>query len=89
MAVEASVTGLVRTILIIVGVIVLLRFLGQLLQAKRNMEEERKLNEKQRKLAEERSRKLKNFGKTHVVGKSAQSYKADSNTEDVDFEEIP
>jgi len=46
--VEASITGLFRTVLIILGAFVLLRFLGQLMMAKRNMEEERKINERQR-----------------------------------------
>lgn len=82
MIVTASATGLFRTILILIGVFVLLRFLGQLMHAKRNMEEERKLNERQRKLDEERRNTAKNYGKTHIVqGSSAPA-------EDVDFEEI-
>ena len=64
---EASVTGLVRTLLIIIGVFVLLRFLGQLINAKRNMEEERKLNAQQRKFNQEKERKRKNLGKTSIL----------------------
>jgi uncharacterized membrane-anchored protein YhcB (DUF1043 family) len=82
--VEASVTGLVRTLLIIIGVIVLLRFLGQLMNAKRNMEEERKLNAKQRHFNKEKERKSKHLGKTSILDKSQGS----DNTEDVDFEEM-
>lgn len=82
--VEASVTGLVRTLLIIVGVIVLLRFLGQLMNAKRNMEEERKLNAQQRKFSQEKERKRKNLGKTSLLKKDQGS----DNIEDVDFEEM-
>ena len=82
--VEASVTGLVRTLLIIIGVIVLLRFLGQLMNAKRNMEEERKLNAKQRHFNKEKERKNKHLGKTSILDKNQGS----DNTEDVDFEEM-
>jgi hypothetical protein len=82
--VEASVTGLVRTLLIIIGVIVLLRFLGQLMNAKRKMEEERTLNAQQRKFNQEKERKRKNLGKTSVLKKEQGS----DSIEDVDFEEM-
>ena len=88
--VEASVSGFFRTILIIIGAIVALRFLGQLMIAKRNMEEERTMNERQRKFEQERSEKLKKFGKISILGGSK---KKPTNTEftdvvDVDYEEI-
>jgi hypothetical protein len=88
--VEASVSGFFRTILIIIGAIVAVRFLGQLLIAKRNMEEERSMNERQRKFEQERSEKLKKFGKISILGGSK---KKTTNTEftdvvDVDYEEI-
>jgi hypothetical protein len=89
--VEASITGVFRTILIVVGAIVVLRFLGQLMIAKRNMEEERNHSQRQRMAEKERKDKLKNFGKTNIIGGSAgqknRSAKQ-SNVEDVDFEEI-
>ncbi len=81
--VAASVTGLFRTILIIIGVFVLLRFLGQLMNAKRNMEEERALNERQRRQEEEKRQTSQNLGKTRIL-KNPGSEQA----EDVDFEEI-
>lgn len=81
---EASVTGLVRTLLIIIGVFVLLRFLGQLINAKRNMEEERKLNAQQRKFKQEKERKRKNLGKTSILKRFQDS----DNIEDVDHEEM-
>lgn len=76
-------------VLIILGAIVALRFIGQLLIAKRNMEEERKLNEQQRQADKERSEKLKNFGKVNIMGgnKSKQS-RVKGDVQDVDFEEI-
>ena len=88
--VEASVSGFFRTILIIIGAIVAVRFLGQLMIAKRNMEEERSMNEPQRKFEQERSEKLKKFGKISILGGSK---KKTTNTEftdvvDVDYEEI-
>jgi hypothetical protein len=88
--VEASVSGFFRTILIIIGGIVALRFLGQLMIAKRNMEEEREMNERQRKFEQERSEKLKKFGKISILGgsKKKSSDTNDSDVVDVDYEEV-
>ena len=82
---EASITGLFRTLLIIIGAIVLLRFVGQLMNAKRNMEEERELNAKQRRMEKERQQKKKNLGKTRILGRNQ---KGNDAIEDVDYEEI-
>lgn len=88
MIVEASITGLFRTVLIILGAFVLLRFLGQLMMAKRNMEEERRINEHQRAFDEERSQKLRNFGKVNILSKSKRKTGISDQAEDVDYEEI-
>lgn len=82
MIVEASITGLFRTLLILIGVFVLLRFLGQLMNAKRNMDEERKLAMKDRKFQKEKERKKVQLGKTSIIKKAPQS------AEDVDYEEV-
>jgi hypothetical protein len=57
--------------------------------AKRNMEEERRLNERQRQADTERSEKLKNFGKVNIMGgvKSRQT-RLKGDIQDVDYEEI-
>ena len=88
--VEASVPGIIRTVLIVIGAIVLLRFLGQLMIAKRNMEEERSMNERQRNLEKERSEKQKKFGKISILGGSQKktSHSNYSEVVDVDYEEI-
>lgn len=82
---ESSVTGAFRMILMIVGALVLLRFIGQLMNAKRNMEEERRLNQRQRTMDEEVRKKRKYFGKTRVIDKNQ---KDDNSIEDVNFEEV-
>jgi hypothetical protein len=88
---EASIPGLFRTILIIIGVIVLLRFLGQVMMAKRNMEEERRLNAQQRKSEKERAEKLRDFGKTSILHSKGSSLgkSGHSDIQDVDYEELP
>lgn len=88
MIVEASITGLFRTVLIILGAFVLLRFLGQLMMAKRNMEEERKINERQREFDKERSQKLRNFGKVNILARNKRKTGISDQAEDVDYEEI-
>ena len=88
MIVEASISGLFRTVLIILGAFVLLRFLGQLMMAKRNMEEERKINERQRTFDKERSQKLRNFGKVNILARNKRKTGISDQAEDVDYEEI-
>lgn len=80
-----SVTGLFRTVLIIVGVIVLLRFIGRLMMAKRNLDEHERLNRSKRESDEMVANARKNFGKTTIskIGKS--KYK---DGDYVDYEEI-
>lgn len=85
MIIQASITGLFKTLLIIIGVFVVVRFLGQLMIAKRNMEEERQLNQRQRNFDKERKEKFKNFGRTKIVEKSGVS---GDRVEDVDYEEL-
>lgn len=85
--VEASFTGLVKTILLIIGAMVALRFIGRLMIAKRNIEEERELLNRERSFQRERNEKLRNFGKINVV-KGKQQTTANTATEDVDFEEV-
>lgn len=83
MLVEASFTGLIKTLLLIIGVLVALRFIGRLMIAKRNLEEERELLKKEKDFVRERNRKLKDFGKVSV---SKQQPKGD--VQDVDYEEV-
>lgn len=85
MVAEASLPGLFRTVLIIVGVIFLLRFIGQFLIAKRNMDDEREINAKKRQFDEEKKNASEDIGKIKVIKKSASK----DDIEDVDFEEIP
>lgn len=91
MVAEASITGILKTVLIIGGAFLFLRFLGRLIVAKRNMEEERVLNAQQRNVENERREKMRNFGQTTVLGKKSESKNkssSQSNTVDIDFEEI-
>jgi hypothetical protein len=81
---EASFTGLLKTILIIIGALVALRFIGRLMIAKRNLEEERELLKREKNFQKERGEKLRNFGKVSVIGRSKPAGKV----EDVDFEEV-
>ena len=83
MIVEASLPGLFRMLLIIVGAIFLVRFLMQLMNAKSNMEQERDLNAQKRAFEEEKAKKYRKFGKTSILDKSTKN-----DVEDVDFEEV-
>lgn len=79
-----SITGLVRTLLIIIGVIVLLRFLGQIMNARRNQEAQNRFNKNRENLRKQKEFIQKNSGKTRVVDSKNNS----NDVEDVDFEEV-
>ena len=81
---EASLTGLIRTVLIIIGVFFLLRFFGRLMMAKREMENENRRRKAERAFDKERKDKLKNFGKVSISDPKASS----SDEEYVDYEEV-
>lgn len=86
-----SVTGLFRTILIIVGVIVILRFFGKLMMAKRAMDEQNRLNKEAARQEKMVAEAQKNFGKTSVTtAKNGNIGKSDGGKADdfVDYEEI-
>ncbi len=84
--IEASFTGLIRTVLIIIGVFVVVRFLGQMMNAKRNVAEQESMKDREEKLRREREQTARNLGKTTVI-KNGKNTSED--VEDVDFEEIP
>lgn len=84
MVVEASISGLLKTILILIGALVLLRFLGRVMIAKRNLEQERVDLAREKEFVKERNEKLKNFGKVSV----SKSGGSKGDVQDVDYEEI-
>jgi hypothetical protein len=91
MIVEASVSGIFKTVLMILGAFVLLRFFGQFMIAKRNLEEDRRLKADQDKFDKELKHKKENFGRTSIISsksKLSKTSKSNSYIEDVDFEEI-
>jgi uncharacterized membrane protein len=83
--VEASFTGLIRTVLILIGIFVVVRFIGQLMNAKRNVAAEEHMKRHTEKMKKARERTAKNLGKTTVI-KNGKNTSGD--VEDVDFEEI-
>lgn len=72
-------------ILIIVGVLVVLRFVGQIMIAKRNLAEEKDLDRRKKAQDVEAKRKKRNLGRTQILGKRQSS---NDGIEDVDFEEV-
>ncbi len=82
---EASITGVFRMILIIIGALVVLRFVGQLMIAKRNIAEEKELDQRKKANEAESRRKKKHLGKTQILNKKQAS---NDGIEDVEFEEI-
>ncbi|MDR0803307.1 hypothetical protein [Fluviicola sp.] len=83
--VEASVTGMFKTILILIGALVLLRFLGRVMIAKRNLDQERADLAREKAFVRERNEKLKNFGRV-TVSRTKATPKGD--VQDVDYEEV-
>lgn len=91
MIVEASVSGLFRTVLLIIGAFVALRFIGQLMIAKRNIEEERRLNAERDRFEREMKNTKANLGKTSILKNTSSSTSQTTsrpNVEDVEYEEV-
>lgn len=74
-----SIQGLFRTILIIIGVVVVMRFVGKLMMAKRTMQEHQKNQRDMQRQDEMIADAQKNFGKTTL------SRKKSTNLDDGDF----
>ena len=79
-----SIPGLLRTLLIIVGVFVVIRFIGQIMTAKRQQAEADAQKRYNDQLDKEKRFKEKHKGKTRILKRGSQ----DGNVQDVDFEEI-
>lgn len=80
-----SITGVFKMILIILGAFVVLRFVGQFMTAKRNLDEEKEMLRQQREREMKAANDRKNFGKTTI---SQIDKKSAENAEYTDFEEI-
>ncbi len=82
MSILLSISGLFKTVLILIGVFVALRFLGQLMVARRNIAEQNVLRERSAQLKKEKEFVEKNKGKISI------SRKSNPHAEDVDYEEV-
>jgi hypothetical protein len=86
--VEASVTGVFKMLLMIIGGMVLLRFIGQLLIAKRNLNEERAFLKSKKESEELRNRTMKNQGKITILNSKKSNQSAHDRVTDIEFEEV-
>jgi len=76
-----SITGAVRIILILIGVFFIVRFLGRIFIAKRNIDDNERYNQNTKSFKEEQERSKKKQGKIDVV-------KRYRDAENVDYEEV-
>jgi hypothetical protein len=83
--VQASIVGVIKVGLILLGVVVVLRFLGQLMNAKRNIEAQRDYLGKQRSFEEAKRKAEQDKGKLKITDKKQKASDYDHYT---DFEEI-
>ena len=80
---EASVVGLVKTSLILIGVMVVFKFIGQIMLAKRNLSEQNKMEKEQEELRKQKLFYEANKGKVNILNQNQAR-----NVQDVDFEEV-
>ncbi len=84
---QASIPGLIKTILIIIGAIVAIRFLGQMMNAKRNIEEEKELLRKSEKSKKDEAQARKDFGKVEIIkNTSTVKQKQDDKFDDAEIQ---
>jgi hypothetical protein len=77
--------GVIRTILIIIGVSVIFRFIGQLMNGRRNQEDAKIAKDRQDAIDKQKQYVEKNQGKVNIVSKQAPP---SAPFEDVDYEEV-
>lgn len=78
---QASAIGVFRTILIVVFIIVVLRFVGKVLRARRNIQEQHNANAQKHAVRKAQEESRKNKGKITIQN-------GHQNAEDVDYEEV-
>jgi hypothetical protein len=83
MVVTASISGVLKTILMLLGAMVVLKYLGQLLVAKRNIAEQNRFREEQNKIQKQKAYFERNKGKISIVRNVNPS-----DVKDVDYQEI-
>jgi len=77
-----KIVGLLKTILVIIAVMIIIRFITRLMAAKRANDEATKNQRNQTSYAKEKEQKEKNIGKTTILNSKNVS------AQDVDYEEI-
>lgn len=77
-----SIPGTLRMILIIIAVFVIVRFLGRVFLAKRNLDDERRYNQNSDNYRQDKEKSEREKGKVKI------SKKGYTEAEDVDFEEV-
>ncbi|MDX1446412.1 hypothetical protein [Lishizhenia sp.] len=70
-----------RTVLIIIAVLVIVRFIGKLMNAKRNISEQERFNKQKEAYRREKEETQRNIGKVSI-------FKGRKEAEDVDYEEV-
>lgn len=83
MVVTASISGVLKTILMLLGAMVVLKYLGQLMIAKRNIAEHSRFREEQDKIQKQKAHFERNKGKISILRNGTPG-----NVKDVDYEEI-
>lgn len=77
--------GIIKAILMLIGAVFVMRFMGQVNLAKRNKRAENALRQQKEAEAKQKAYIEKNKGKVHVIHPSGSKK---SKTEDVDYEEM-
>lgn len=76
-----SIVGLFRTVLIIIAVFAIVRFVGRMMVAYRNGQAERQHAEERERLRREKQKSDERLGKVEIIEDGGEA-------EDVDFEEV-
>ena len=81
---ESSIVGVVKTLIFIIGLSVIIRFIGRLLIIKRNLNEEKDFIDKRKKEEKHKSFVDKKKGKISIDKNTSNN----KEYEDVDFEDL-
>jgi cytochrome c-type biogenesis protein CcmH/NrfG len=84
MLIEASITGLFRMVVFIAAALIIIRFMSQLLAAKRSAAESKEFERKKKVFEKTKQAVEKQKGRVRILGKTSNTH----SSEYVDYEEI-
>lgn len=74
---QAGIVGVFKTVLILLGIFFVLKIIGRIMMARRNMDEEKRLKAEEKRHQEAKKEHLKNQGKVSILKSKSKPQEGD------------